>query len=56
MEDLSGSAICSATQKAFSEDSLEMSFGEVCIRILRELKIIAIKEDLEIVYYKPSIS
>lgn len=56
MEDLSGSTICWATQKAFSEDSLEMSFGEVYIKILRELKIIAIKEDLEIVYYKPFIS
>lgn len=56
MEDLSGSAICSTTQKAFWEDLFGDVFGEVCIRILRELKIIAIKEDLEIVYYKRSIS
>lgn len=56
MEDLSGSAICSTTQKAFSEDSLEVSFGEIYRRILRELKVIAIKGDLEMVYYKPSIS
>lgn len=56
MEDLSGSVICSTTQKAFSENSLEVSVGEVYIRISRELKVIAIKGDLEMVYYKPSIS